>query len=287
MDVFRVDELAAARRISHQSGTGASLSRAVPAIFETRKPRRLWKPPARRGKTEMELRLLTSQDERRVFNERLTEARKQFGIKFEERPRSRLAQIQLAFANLYGLFESDSDGADRMLAGLAMHDLEMFPQTCTTPNLSHLPPWSVIEISDLWSLSRGPGFFAWCAAAAAAGPLRARALLAYLAVEPSHSTAFYTRTGFTRVGEPIDYPFVHTLDGRAIRVQPMVLEGEALQRLVQALSHLIVDLTDAERIVFRNCSSMRSFLRQPLSVSPDCGHVVSGPAVSPSADIQV
>lgn len=221
----------------------------------------------------MELRLLISEDERAIFGQRLAKAREQVGIKFKERPRSRLAQIQLTFGNLYGLFENSSDGADKMLAGLAMHDLEMFPQTCTRPDLSHLPPWSVLEISDLWSLSRGPGVFAWCGAAIAAGPLGAKALLAYLAVGPSDNTAFYMRMGFAKVDDPIDYPFVHTLDGRAIRVQAMVLQSEALQRSVQALAKLALDATEATRIVFKNYTSLRSSLRSPAFTPADRSHV--------------
>ena len=61
-------------------------------------------------------------------------------------------KIHLTFGNLYALFENDGDPAEKIIAGLVMHDLEMFPQTCPKPDLSHLPPRSVIQVSELWSV---------------------------------------------------------------------------------------------------------------------------------------
>src|SRR5208283_2210740 len=126
----------------------------------------------------------------------------------KERPRSRLARIHLTFGNLYALFENDGDPAERMIAGLVMHDLEMFPQTCSKPDLSHLPPRSVLEVSELWS----------------------RAILAYLGVKPFDGTPFYRAGGFVNAGEPVEYPYLETLKGEAIWAQPMILEGESLAK---------------------------------------------------------
>ena len=88
----------------------------------------------------MELRLLSTEPERRIFAARTEQIRAKHGVGFKERPRSRLAKIHLTFGNLYALFENDGDPAEKMIAGLVMHDLEMFPQTCPKPDLSHLPP---------------------------------------------------------------------------------------------------------------------------------------------------
>jgi len=98
----------------------------------------------------MELCLLSTETERRIFAARTEQIRAKHGAGFKERSRSRLARIHLTFGNLYALFENNNDPAERMIAGLVMHDLEMFPQTCPKPDLSYLPPRSVLEISELW-----------------------------------------------------------------------------------------------------------------------------------------
>lgn len=222
----------------------------------------------------MELRLLTTQDERRIFGERLAEARARHGIGFfKERPRSKLGKIQLAFANLYALFENEGDPAERMISGLAIHDLEMFPQSCPKPDLSHLPPQCVLECSDVWSLSRGAGILAWFGAAAPARQAGARAVLAYLAVKPFGDIGFYLATGFVKAGEPIEYPYVETLDGGRIWVQPMLLEGEALQNLITLASGLSMGTSDDSKRI-----RLRDFLRTDPS---------SGPQVSPLRDATV
>src|SRR3977135_2053612 len=179
----------------------------------------------------MELRLLTGEKDRRIFAERVEQIRAKHGNGFKERPRSRLAEIHLSFGNLYALFENDGDPVERMIAGLNVHDLEMFPQTCPRPDLSHLPPRSVLEISELWSRTIGAGTLARAGAAILAGLLDARALLAYLGVKPVDGTAFYRGVGFVNVGEPLEYPYLETMNGEPIWAQPMIMEGEALARL--------------------------------------------------------
>ena len=56
----------------------------------------------------MELRQLTSERERRIFFERMEEARAKRGAGFRERRRSSLAKIHLEYGLLYGLFEHDN-----------------------------------------------------------------------------------------------------------------------------------------------------------------------------------
>jgi len=122
----------------------------------------------------MELRLLSTENERRIFAARTEQIRAKHGVGFKERPRSRLAAIHLTYGNLYALFENDDEPAEKMIAGLVMHDLEMFPQTCPRPDLSHLPPRSVLEVSELWSRAIGAGALARAGAAILAGLLTLR-----------------------------------------------------------------------------------------------------------------
>src|SRR5258708_12060859 len=103
----------------------------------------------------MELRLLTTDSDRKIFANRVALVRARHGSGFKERPRSRLAEIHLRYGNMYALFENDGEPAEGMVAGLMMHDLEMFPQTCPRPDLSHIPPRQVLEISELWSPAVG------------------------------------------------------------------------------------------------------------------------------------
>jgi len=101
----------------------------------------------------MEMRLLTTECERTTFAQRLAEARAKNGASFRDVGRTQVHnRVRLESSNLYALFETQSDPAPRMVAGVALHDLEAFPQSCHEPDLSHLPPRSVLECSDHWSL---------------------------------------------------------------------------------------------------------------------------------------
>ncbi|HYL58589.1 MAG TPA: hypothetical protein VEU51_06930 [Candidatus Acidoferrales bacterium] len=212
----------------------------------------------------MELRLISTEHEREIFTRRVEQVRARNGIGFREGPRSRLARIHLTFGNLYALYENDGDPAERMIAGLVMHDLEMFPQTCPKPDLSHLAPRSVIEVSELWSRAVGAGALARAGAAILAGLLDARAILAYLGVKPFDGTAFYRAAGFVNVGEPVEYPYLETLKGEKISAQPMILAGEALEKLTRVFSKLIVEYSpDFEVLRFRNFLRGRTEAERP------------------------
>jgi hypothetical protein len=206
----------------------------------------------------MELRLLETDYERQVFAERLAEARGKLGVRFREKPRSQLAKIQLAFGELYGLFERDTDPAERMIAGLSLHDLEMFPQTCPKPDLSHLPASSVVECSDLWSLKKGAGLMVWCGVVVPLAARHTQAVLVYLSAGPEGNAEFYEGTGFAKVGEPTSYPYLETLEGSQIVAQPFVLQGEAYNKLSRTLSRLSAGATsDFKRIRLKNFIGMR------------------------------
>ena len=213
----------------------------------------------------MEMRLLTTKSELELFGQRVTEARARhggifrevFGMRFDNRAR-------LASANLYALFENESDSAEKMLAGIAMHNLQVFPQSCSEPDLGHLPPQSVLECSDHWSLSKGAGMRAWHGAAIQVVRLQACAVLAYLAVGSSDHMGFYSAMGFVKTGKPVEYPFVEAFDGTKPLVQPVILEGRALQKLTTGVSALSVTTLDDHRIVrFSNSARLRPYLQQP------------------------
>ena len=201
----------------------------------------------------MELRLITTEKERSIFTMRVEQVRARSRAGFKERPRSRLANIHLTFGNLYALYEHDGDPSEKMIAGLVMHDLEMFPQTCPRPDLSHLAPRSVLEISELWSCAVGAGALARAGAAILAGAMETRAILAYLGLKPFDGTSFYRAAGFVDAGEPVEYPYLETITGQPILAQPMILEGESLRKLSTVFSQLIISLSDDHRVLhFRN-----------------------------------
>jgi hypothetical protein len=217
----------------------------------------------------MELRLLITDQERQIFAERLAEARGHLGLQFREKSRSQLAKIQLAFGNLYGLFENESDASEKMIAGLATHDLEMFPQTCPKPDMSHLPPHSVVECSDLWSLKKGAGLMVWCGVVVPLLARQTRAVLVYLSDSPEGNADFYTGTGFVKTGEPSLYPYLETLDKQPIFAQAMVLQGDPLDKLARVLSRLAASTsTDDTRVRIKNFAGMRpSQNENPTDVS--------------------
>lgn len=182
----------------------------------------------------MELRQLTSENERRIFAKCLTEARATRGLGFRETVRSQLGTSHLAFGNLYALYEREDDPSERMLAGFITHDLATFPQSYPKPDLTYLPPGSVLEGGELWSLSTGVGRIARCVAAAVAGLLQAKAILLYSILKPIDLTPSYAQLGFVNVCEPVKWPYAETLDGGEIWVQPMILEGARLEAYVRA-----------------------------------------------------
>src|SRR5215469_8182775 len=125
----------------------------------------------------MELRLLETDIERARFRERLSEARAARGAKFRETARSRVSEIQLTFARLYGLF--DESRPDELLGGFSIHCLNEFSQSFPIPNLSHLPPSTVYEAGQLWSISHEAALGLRKASMDLLGLLQAQALLIY------------------------------------------------------------------------------------------------------------
>src|SRR5206468_5563374 len=105
-------------------------------------------------------------------------------------------RLRLASAELYGLFRNDGDPPESMVAGMAMHDLASFPQSCREPDLSYLPPRAIVECSDHWSLSLGAGMRAWTGIAVQIVRRRSHAVLAYLAVTPRHAIEATDHGGF-------------------------------------------------------------------------------------------
>src|SRR6202158_1583680 len=104
----------------------------------------------------MELRLLTTETERRAFARRLSEVRVMRGAGFSETRRSVIGEVHLAFGNLYGLYD-ESELVPEMIGGFAMHDLAMFSQSYAKPDLTHLPPDTVFGCGELWAVAAGAG----------------------------------------------------------------------------------------------------------------------------------
>ncbi len=210
----------------------------------------------------MQLRLLTTNVERSVFLARLEQARARHGASFRENSQSRaLNQRRLECSRLYGLFESDGAPPSAMLAGVAMHDLRSFPQSCPEPNLSHLPPETVAECSDHWSLSNGAGMVAWAGLAVPMRLLGITTVLAYLAASDDQCAhaGFYRLMGFQPLGPKVPHPFVETPEGDKLMVQPVVLQGDAFDRAMKALSIACTDYSDDARIF--DLKNVRSLMR--------------------------
>jgi hypothetical protein len=182
----------------------------------------------------MELRQLTTDSERRTFAQRMAEARTTRGIGWSETSRSALGKAHITYGNVYALFENEGEPTERMVGGFILHDLASFPQTLPKPDLSHLPPQSILEGSDLWSLSKGVGLLAGIMAAAVAGVSQAKAILVYPMLRPTDLSAFYYHLNFVKACEPLSWPYAKTVDGSGIWVQPMILEGEELEEYVRS-----------------------------------------------------
>ena len=227
----------------------------------------------------MELRRIKTEAERRIFAERMNEARVRHGVGFTERPRSVLAKVHLQFAELYALYEREGEQTERMMSGFAMHDLETFPQSYPKPDLTHYPAWSVIECGELWSFSKGAGILARRGAAIIAGVRLARAILVYPICKPWDKSESYSQTHFTKPCEPVEFPYGVSNTGEPIWVQPMVLEGDALQDLTRKVFALGFEtLKDHNIIRFENPIALKPSLERPtipvppVSSAPENGH---------------
>jgi hypothetical protein len=217
----------------------------------------------------MEFRQLSTEAEHSVFVTRLEQARAVRGATFRENSQGQAAnRRRLECSRLYGLFEHDAAPADLMVAGIAMHDLGSFPQSCSAPDLSHLPAQTVVECSDHWSLSNGAGMLAWVGLAV---PMRLQGIttiLAYLAAGEARSehAGFYSLMGFVPAGPVVEHPFVENAHGEKLPVQPVVLEGDAFSKAMDSLSQACLEYSDDARI-FHLKNFIRPLVRR-ASVRP-------------------
>lgn len=182
----------------------------------------------------MELRQLSTDRERQIFASCLEKARATRGLGFREKAHSQVGKAHLMFGNLYALFEDSGEPAERMVAGFILHDLATLPQSHPKPDVSHLPPRLVIEGGELWSLSHGAGRVARAVGAAVAGILQARAILLYSVYSPMDLTPGYKSLGFVEACEPVLWPYVETLDGGDVWIQPLILQDHGLEEYIRA-----------------------------------------------------
>jgi hypothetical protein len=180
----------------------------------------------------MELRLLETDAERNIYRAGMMEARATRGGKFRETPRSRVSEIQLTFARLYGIF--DEADPNRLLGGFSIHCLNEFSQSFPIPNLGHLPPSGVYEAGQLWALSHDAALALRKGSMILLGLLQGQALLIYPLIVPRDISQFYKM--FKRVGPPFELPFAETVTGEKVYMQAMLLEGDELRRQVELAS---------------------------------------------------
>src|SRR5215469_16244573 len=180
----------------------------------------------------MELRLLETDAERNTYRAGMLQARATKGGKFRETARSRVSEIQLTFARLYGVF--DEAEPNRLLGGFSIHCLNEFSQSFPVPHLSHLPPSGVYEAGQLWALSHEAALALRKGSMILLGLLQAQALLIYPLIIPRDISQFYKV--FNRVGAPFELPFAETVTGGKVYMQAMLLEGEELRRQVELAS---------------------------------------------------
>lgn len=222
----------------------------------------------------MELRMLTTDAERNSFAQHLRAVRAMRGSGFTETARSLTGEVHLKFGNLYGLFD-EHRSTSTMLGGFAMHDLAMFGQSFPRPDLTHLPPEKVFECGELWAGAAGAAPILRQAGLILAGQLEADALLLYPIFKPWDLSKAYKK-GFERMGDPVAWPYIHTLSGDKIWVQPMVSQGPALQQLVgEARAHQFEVHGDSQCLRFSTPYSIssRSFQERALRIRQDIAPV--------------
>ena len=207
----------------------------------------------------MELRQLTTDHERQIFANCLAKARATRGFGFRETPRSQLGRAHLMFGDLYALFEDEGEPPERMVAGFIDHDLTTLPLSYPKPDMGHLPPESVLEGGELWSLSPGAGRVASIVAGAVAGIMQAKAIVVYSLLKPVDLTPRYAQLNFVNACEPVRWPYVETMEGGEVWVQPMIIEDERLEQYVRR----------GFEVLFQAVSGSRAFrFRRPFATQP-------------------
>jgi len=66
------------------------------------------------------------------------------------------------------------------------------------------------------------------------GLLQAKAVIVYPIIEPVDLSTPHLGLGFVPACERVRFPYVEGTEGREIWVQPLILEGEALERYIGA-----------------------------------------------------
>jgi hypothetical protein len=107
----------------------------------------------------------------------------------------------------------------------------------------------VIECGELWSFSKGAGLLARRGAAVLAGLFQTQAILVYPVVKPWDGTISYSETNFVKVCDPVDWPYGQTLDGGKIWVQPMLLEGDNLAKLIHRVFEMGFETRDHHTVI--------------------------------------
>jgi hypothetical protein len=230
-----------------------------------------WPEAIKKGRIRgMELRLLRTDAERDRFRACMREARASRGGKFRETDRSRVSDIQLAFARLYAVV--DEANPDQLLAGFSIHCLNEFSQSFPIPNLSHLPPSGVYEAGQLWAGSHETAQALRKGAMILLGLLQAQAFLIYPLIIPRDVSTLYRV--FKRVGPPFELPFAETLTGDKVYMQAMMLEGDDLRQQTELASRDGFD-TRAQHGVIRfdvpHLNAERSLVNSPQVTRPSAG----------------
>jgi len=178
----------------------------------------------------MELRLLVAPEERRIFIERMSQARAMRNGGFRDTPRARITEIHVQFGRMYALFDEAGPHPEQMIGGFIMHDLASFGQTYFVPDFSKYPPQTAFEIGEMWAFAKGAGTWAQRGAVILLGLFQANAVVGYAIVKPWDLTKFYG--DLVPTGEPIEWPYAKTVDGGPVHCQAMVSEGDHLRRWI-------------------------------------------------------
>jgi hypothetical protein len=179
----------------------------------------------------MELRLLTREADRGLFKNSMHDARAKRGGTFRENSSSRVSDIQLTFARLFGVYEENSSEPEKLRGGFSLHALNEFGQSFPTPDLTEYPPHAVFEAGQLWSSDFNAALTLRHGSLIVLGLLQAQAFLIYPMVIPTDISKLYR--SFRRVGPPFKLPYAETLDGDPVWMQAMILDGEALRAQVR------------------------------------------------------
>jgi len=166
-------------------------------------------------------------------------------------PRSITASVSNRRTSMHCI-EAESEPAPRMVAGVALHDLEEFPQKLRhTRTLASLHRIGARMQRSLVAVARRRNAFhgAVICGSGGASEIQCGPRVTWRLARPPDHGGFYSVMGSSRRATSSAHPYLEGPDDGKLWVQPMILNGEALARLTASVRMQTIDARDDYHVI--------------------------------------